>query len=112
MIARVVLALLLMPAGALAQHNGHAENHDWYRLLKRGTYSCCNGDQPGNMGDCRPVHAAPQKDGTWRVFIGGQWIDVPPDTILPDELNKVPLHAHVCEQDGYIRCFLKGGGGT
>ena len=32
--------------------------------------------------------------------------------LLRDELNKVPLHAHICEQNGFVYCFLKGGGET
>ena len=32
--------------------------------------------------------------------------------ILRDELNRVPLHAHICERAGFVYCFLKGGGGT
>lgn len=90
-----------------AQHPGHAQHHDWYRQLKTPSgHSCCDNQ------DCRPVQARPRDDGGWEAFFGGEWRPIPPDRILPDRLNRVPLHAHICEQDGYVRCFLKGGGGT
>lgn len=105
--------LVAVPWPTWAQHRGHAEHHDWYRqLLTPQGYSCCNGDTPTKPGDCRPVQARPRDDGQWEAFFGGRWQTVPPDRILPDRLNRVPLHAHICEQDGYVRCFLKGGGGT
>lgn len=96
------------------QHgDGHAENHDWYRNLQTPQgYSCCNGSADGKTGDCRPVQARPRDDGGWEAYVGGRWLSIPPARILADRLNRVPLHAHICEQDGYVRCFLKGGGGT
>lgn len=96
------------------QHgDGHAQHHDWYRLLKTPHgYSCCQGDQAGKMGDCRPVQARPTDGGGWEVYFGGRWHPVPPERILPGHLNKAPLHSHLCEQDGYIRCMIPGGSGT
>lgn len=118
-VAVAVLALIAyfgLIFGALtarAQHPGHAQHHDWYRqLLTPQGFSCCNGDTADKVGDCRPVQAEPRDDGSWWAFFGGRWQPVPPDRILADRLNRVPLHAHICEQDGYVRCFLKGGGGT
>lgn len=93
--------------------DGHAENHDWYQRLQTPQgYSCCNGSTPEREGDCRPVQARPADNGGWEAYFGGRWQSVPAERILPDHLNRVPLHAHICEQDGYVRCFLKGGGGT
>jgi hypothetical protein len=121
-IAVAALLVLLVGAGitmcqgsAHAQSgehgDGHAINHDWYQYLKTPHgYSCCKGDVTG--GDCRPVQARPREDGQWEAYFGGPWQPVPPERILPDQLNRVPLHAHICEQDGYVRCFLRGGGGT
>jgi hypothetical protein len=121
-IAVAALLVLLTGAGlAMCQNSaraqsgehgdGHATNHDWYQYLKTPQgYSCCNGDATG--GDCRPVQARPRDDGQWEAYFGGHWQSVPTERILPDRLNRVPLHAHICEQDGYVRCFLRGGGGT
>ena len=100
-------------AGVRAQdgHGGHG--HGWYEHLKTPQgYSCCRPDLPGKPGDCRPVQARPRDDGSWEAYFGGEWQPVPPERILPDRLNRSPLHAHICEQDGYVRCFLKGGGGS
>ena len=91
--------------------DGHAENHDWDRTLKtKSGWSCCSGDE--GHGDCRPVRAHQRLDGEWEAYFGGSWQEIPPDAILHDELNRVPLHAHICERAGFVYCFLRGGGGT
>ena len=109
----LVSCVAVIAGTARAQHAGHAENHDWYRgLLTPSGHSCCNGDTPEKRGDCRPVQARPTDDGGWEAFFGGEWRPIPPERILPDRLNRVPLSAHLCEQDGDVRCFLRGGGGT
>jgi hypothetical protein len=91
--------------------DGHAEHHDWYRSLKtKSGWSCCNGDE--GHGDCRPVQAHQRTDGEWEAFYSGAWQEIPADAILRDELNRVPLHAHICERAGFVYCFLRGGGGT
>lgn len=115
-----VLVLAMIAAGlvalgyGIAKAQGHGDHgHGWYERLKTPQgYSCCRADLPGRPGDCRPVQARPRDDGSWEAFFGGRWHVVPPDRILPDHLNRIPLHAHICEQDGYVRCFLRGGGGT
>jgi len=45
-------------------------------------------------------------------IIDQSWQEIPPDAILRDDLNRVPLHAHICERAGFVYCFLRGGGGT
>lgn len=92
--------LMTVPWPAAAQSgnhgDGHAEHHDWYRdLLTPHGYSCCNGTVDGREGDCRPVQARPRDDGSWEAFFGGAWRPIPPERILPDHLNRVPLHAHL-----------------
>lgn len=121
----IACALVLVAGGVIAscvdlrahaqsgqRGDGHAEHHDWYRSLQtpHGT-SCCNAQEDG-QGDCRPVQARPSADGGWEAFVGGRWLSVPAERILPDHLNRVPLQSHICEQDNYVRCFLRGGSGT
>ena len=93
--------------------HGHALNHDWYSQLRdsRGV-SCCNGD--ADHGDCRPAQARQEGDGTWRVWLDGSWIPVPPQAVLDPHLNRDPLHAHICahRETNYIYCFLPGAGGS
>lgn len=112
--ALVLIAAALVWLGLAtvrAQSGDHG--HGWYEQLKTPHgYSCCSPDKPGKPGDCRPVQARPRDDGSWEAFFGGRWQPVPPERILPDRLNRVPLQSHLCEQDGYIRCFLRGGSGT
>jgi hypothetical protein len=115
LIGLAVLCGVAMTAPARAQSgnhgDGHAANHDWYRTLKtKSGWSCCSGDE--GHGDCRPVQAHQRQDGEWEAFYSGSWQEIPPDAILRDELNKVPLHAHICERAGFVYCFLRGGGGT
>lgn len=110
-----VLAVLLGGIGSQCAHaqSGHAENHDWYKDLKTHSgWSCCNAQTAEGHGDCRPAQAHQRDDGLWEAFYAGDWHIIPPEAILRDELNKVPLHAHICERSGFVYCFLKGGGGT
>lgn len=94
--------------------DGHAENHDWYKELRSNAgHSCCNALTADGKGDCRPVSARPRDNGNgWEAWYNGQWNRIPDSAILPDEFNLVPLYAHICEQGGWIHCFLKGGGGS
>jgi hypothetical protein len=104
--------------------DGHRENHDWLSKLRtnNGQGSCCSGDE--EHGDCRIAQARQRPDGQWEAFYLGtrtpgsgiplywDWFIIPPGKILPDEKNKVPLHSWICEQNAFVYCFLKGGGGT
>jgi hypothetical protein len=104
------VSLIGTVAAAARAQDGHRDSHDWYRNLQTRTGgSCCNGDL--EHGDCRPVRAYPVGDGQWMAFFGGRFQPVPPSAILPDELNRVPTSAHLCERGGTVYCFLKGGAG-
>lgn len=124
LIALSMATLFLLAGAASAQSNhhnqgghrgmGHAENHDWYQMLKQpGTgYSCCNGEIKGANGvvvegDCRPTRAYQNDDGTWQALINGRWTPVPPrvvlQTLAPDGSS------HVCaNKSGMIFCFIGG----
>ena len=111
--AFAVAVAVIGPAWAQSGNrgDGHAEHHDWYRTLKtKSGWSCCSGDE--GHGDCRPVQAHQRQDGEWEAYFSGTWQEIPADAILRDELNRVPLHAHICERAGFVYCFLRGGGGT
>jgi hypothetical protein len=91
---------------------GHAENHEWYSKLQSPMgYSCCNAMTAAGDGDCRPVRAF--YDGeNWKALVDGKWESVPANVILPDKLNKDPLHAHACRSRGGMwYCFLRGQAG-
>jgi hypothetical protein len=115
-LARLITAVLSLGyvGPTLAQSgeygDGHAEGHDWYKNLKSQLgWPCCNGDRA--HGDCRPVQARSRLDGQWEAYYSGSWHLIPAETILSDDLNKDRLHAHICEQSGFVYCFLKGGPG-
>jgi hypothetical protein len=92
--------------------HGHAQHHDWYKELKNGEgVECCNALTAHGDGDCRPVSARPRGNG-WEAFYNWMWNRIPQGAILPDAMNKVPLYSHICEQSGYVHCFLKGGAGS
>lgn len=117
----LLCALAWRPAPA---QDGHAENHDWLSKLtpKNGQGSCCSGD--AEHGDCRIAQARQTPDGHWEAYYRGSldpgsgmpaywaWFPIPESKILRDELNMSPLHAWICEQGGFLYCFLRGGGGT
>jgi hypothetical protein len=91
---------------------GHAENHNWYKGLQSPMgFSCCNAMTSETEGDCRPVRAF--YDGEqWKALVDGKWEAVPANVVLPDNLNKDPLHAHACRsRGGTWYCFLPGKAG-
>lgn len=121
--AAVLVGLAIAGARSRAQDgrhgHGHAERHDWYQQLKQpGTgISCCNGmtTKPDGTvtGDCRPTRARVTDAGTWEAMIDGRWTPIPPDVVLPAELNREAIYAHVCASlaTKRIYCFLPAGSG-
>jgi hypothetical protein len=121
--ALFVLCVLAWRCDAVSQV-GHHENHDWYKDLAQpdSGLSCCNGNT--EHGDCRIVQARQRFDGQWEAYYRGtlnpqvgfpryfDWFVIPPEKILRDDQNKVPLHAHICEREGFVYCFLRGGSGS
>lgn len=115
-LAALFLAVVLfgyVTNGRAQDHQGHRENHDWYRELHQpGTeYSCCNALTPDGEGDCRPW--AVWRDDQNRVWtrINGERVLVPPRAILPSHNNRQPLTGHICERNGTIYCALVGEAG-
>lgn len=110
----MIIAMVMQCEGPRAQDQmrGHHENHDWYKSLQApGGGSCCNGDV--ETGDCRWARLCTPAEGGEGAVINGECRPIPWQAILPDHLNKDPLHAHICAQreTGYIYCFLRGGAG-
>jgi hypothetical protein len=107
-----VFALALRPAHAHLADRPDLDH--WAMGLKSASKMlCCDGS------DAEPIKDADwdaDKDGHYRVKIDGEWIDVPPDAIVPDgnrygqtliwgyrSLNAKPPFV--------VRCFLPGAGG-
>ena len=65
---------------------------------------------PAESSACLAGNLAQAKGDGWEAYYGGSWQEIPADAILRDELNRVPLPAHICERAGFVYCFLRGGG--
>ena len=92
----------------------HDLHHDWYQHLKQPHtgVSCCNGTTPDAPGDCRPTKAY-KVGNVWRALIDGEWVNVPPQTVIPSDQSHEPYQAHVCaSRYGQIWCFIEKQGGT
>ena len=114
-VGAVSLVYLLCTTGLQAQDGhlgaGHEKFHYWYNGLQdRNGTSCCH-DR-----DCRPTQSR-MHEGSLEVQVDGEWMKVPPETVLT---NKTPpdLGDHVCALPrGYmfgggspIRCVILGSG--
>jgi len=98
-------------------HGDHDTFHSWYRSLRSPEGdSCCN------EKDCHPVEhqyvEAP--DGGWilEILIGGRWVPVPKDRILPQASPDGGVHACYSDPAPFmtetrpgliIRCVVTGG---
>ena len=92
----------------------HQLHHDWYKDLKQpGTgYSCCNGTTPDQPGDCRPTRGY-KVGNKWRALLEGQWVDVPPEVVIPADQSHEPYQLHICaSRSGLIYCLIEKQGGT
>jgi hypothetical protein len=60
------------------------------------------------------AHTFTDNAGSIHALVNHEWGVVPPEAILPDRLNRDPLHAHICAhpQTGYIYCYLRAGAGS
>jgi hypothetical protein len=115
----VFATLLFMTSSAVAHDNGRYSNVDpgtkaWVQALtdKKGN-GCCD------TADGYPAEVEWDSDtGRYRVFIQGQWLDVPDEALIekPNRLGyAVVWYYPSYEVDGRmtpkIRCFLPGAGG-
>ena len=92
---------------------GHVKAHDEYSEWKMpggGGASCCNervehGD--GHVtGDCRPVRATQDDDGTWTAWVDGLPVRVPADKVLPFKAKDG--RSHWCGVGAATYCFTAG----
>lgn len=103
---------LLLSSACAAVVAKAASAHDWYTGLKNkaGEYCC-------SIHDFKPVRAwIDPTDGLWHALYptaDGKMIEyaIPPEIILPDEMNKEPFQAHLAVVYGKPRCFLRKAAG-
>lgn len=111
---KALALLLLLCSPALAHDKHHTitpEQKSWFDSLKSGKGPCC-ADADGNVLQENDWET---KEGHYRVFIEGQWMDVPDDTVLkqPNLYGPTMVWGYkVWNQNGgmryEIRCFLPG----
>jgi hypothetical protein len=118
LLAVVLLIFACEPGwGQSGNHNdGHSERHDWYLHLKQPHtgHSCCTRmSNDGKSGDCRPVRAWLDDDGTWIAVVDGRQMRVPEHVIIRTPgANHEPIYAHACVSAyGLWWCFLIPGPG-
>jgi hypothetical protein len=112
-------ALLCLSTSAVAHDDGRYQNTDpgikaWVKeLTDKNGKGCCD------TADGYPAEVEWDSDtGHYRVYIGGQWRDVPDEALIeqPNRLGyAVVWYYPSYEADGRmtpkIRCFLPGAGG-
>jgi len=115
----VFAALLYLTSSAMAHDNGRYSKVDpgtkaWVQgLTDKNGIGCCD------TADGYPAEVEWDSDtGHYRVFIAGQWLDVPDEALIekPNRLGyAVVWYYPSYEVDGRmtpkIRCFLPGAGG-
>lgn len=105
----LILVLLLLSAPALARDDGRYANSPlkgWFDSLRSGKGPCCS-DADGHV-----VKDADWKseNGGFRVFLEGEWRDVPKDAVItvPNLYGRTMVWP-IRGQDGMtIRCFMPG----
>lgn len=119
-----LLTLCLAAAGALSAtglaaqtRGGHDAFHSWYQGLKSPEGdSCCN-EKDCHPVDSRYVEGAPAE---WilEIRIGGRWVRVPQQRILPQSSPDGGVHACYSDPAPFmtettpglvIRCVVTGG---
>lgn len=106
----VVLRLAPLAAPLLARDNGRYANsplHEWFDSLHSARGPCCS-DADGTA-----VSGADwdSKDGHYRVYLGGEWIDVPDEAVIKTPNLAGRTMVWPMYQDGkrpLIRCFIPG----
>lgn len=80
----------------------------WFDGLKSGNGPCCSNADGTALSDVEWE----SKDGKYRVFIKGKWVDVPEEAILkePNQAGVTmvwPMYSN-WDNDVQIRCFIPG----
>ena len=110
-----IAAVLVCLASLAGAHDGHHD--EWFKSLTNELgVPCCDGSDALRVED--PDWAI--KDGHYRVFLDGKWMDVPDDRVVqaPNIVGPAFVWPGVSAGDDegggggepYIRCFLPGAG--
>jgi hypothetical protein len=82
--------------------------HDWFMSLKSGKGPCC-ADADGNVVKDSDWES---KDGRYKVFLGGEWVNVPPDAVItqPNLDGRTMVWPIWIDGKETVRCFMPGAG--
>jgi hypothetical protein len=113
---RGMIVLLLTTSAALAGGDWmNSPLQDWFKGLASKEGLCCSYTDGVTLTDVQ----WDMKDGHYRVFLEGQWIEVPDDAIVvePNKYGRAivwPYNELVGDENGgssevtKIRCFMPG----
>ena len=92
------------PGGKYAAAN--PELHQWFESLKSGKGFCCADADGVSLSDVE----VQTENGHYKVFVAGEWVDVPPEAVLtvPNRVGKTMVWPHYNDGHAVIRCFLPG----
>ena len=92
-----IIPLILLAAAPVGSDSTYA---DWYQsLVSPTTHGHCCG-----MADCRHPEGYKIEGGVRKVEFGGQWLDVPPETVIPTMNPTGQVVA--CVVAGTVICFI------
>lgn len=105
--------LLVLPHPAWAHDRNRPELDNWYRSLQSGKGPCCGGptvDDP--TGDATSLDGPQWRtvDGTYEVFVEGEWVRVPQSAIvqIPNVDGRALVWIYHYDGHPRIRCFMPG----
>lgn len=107
-IVSTVIAILLIGFAFAREGDIHTASslHDWFMTLKSGKGPCC-ADADGNVVADADWSS---KDGRYKVFLGGRWVDVPPDAVItvPNLDGRTMIWPIWINGEEEVRCFMPG----
>jgi len=107
-----ILALVFLVSSLIGQAQAHDQNKpeldSWYRSLQSGKGPCCGGPSE-DATHLDELQWRSKRDG-YEVFIEGEWIEVPPQAIVPVPNKDGRALVWLYHFDGkpVVRCFMPG----
>ncbi len=100
--------VLIMVSSAFAHDHNRPGLDGWYQGLKTKLGPCCDG--PGKDATYLADKDWETKDGHYRVYIEGEWIDVPDNAVLnePNLDGRTLVWTYRMNGRPAVRCFIPG----
>lgn len=107
----LAFALLVSSCAASPTYAHDGAHDEWLKTLKNENGNpCCDGSDADSVLD--PDWDTEGPKGTYRVRLGGRWINVAPEAVVtkPNMLGVAKVWPVDDEGEISIRCFLPGAG--